>query len=620
MGHGNDQPNRLIDEQSPYLLQHAYNPVDWHPWGEGAFEKAGRENKPVFLSVGYATCHWCHVMAHESFEDPEAADLINQNFVPVKVDREERPDIDTVYMKVCQMITGRGGWPLTVFLTPDKKPFFAATYIPRQGRFPQTGLMELIPRMREIWTTQPEKVRQSASEVLQHLQRAEGDTRGGFPEPSLLDRAAGAYRDTFDPENGGFGSAPKFPSPHNFLFLLAHYRRKQEPQSLDMVETTLRAMRRGGIFDHLGYGFHRYSTDREWLVPHFEKMLYDQAMLALAYLETHQATGDELYAATAREIFTYVLRDLRSGEGVFCSGEDADSEGVEGKHYVWSEAEIRELLTSEEAEAVIGIYNVRQQGNFRDEATRELTGANILHRLQGDPARIAQGLGLSPEGLRELLDRAESKLLAAREKRVRPLLDDKILTDWNGLMIAALARGGSTLSEPGYTEAAERAARFLLQTMRNERGELLHRYRGGESGIQAFLDDYAFLAWGLLELAAATGNAEYRREAKGLTDAMLEHFWDRERGGLFFTADNAETLLIRPKDLFDGAIPSGNSAALYDMLRLIREGEDGSLSRLSREQVQAFSGTVQNIPTGFSFYLCGLDLAYDVLDQGGGPR
>jgi hypothetical protein len=608
MGRHTDQPNRLINEKSPYLLQHAYNPVDWYPWGEEAFDKAQRENKPVFLSVGYATCHWCHVMAHESFEDPEAADLINRNFVPVKVDREERPDVDTVYMKVCQMITGRGGWPLTVLLTADRKPFFAATYIPKQGRFPQTGLMELIPRMREVWTNQPEKVRQSAEEVLQHLQGADGDTRGSFPEPSLLDRAAEEYRSTFDSANGGFGSAPKFPAPHNLLFLLAHYRRTKEPKSLEMVESTLRAMRRGGVFDHLGYGFHRYSTDKEWLVPHFEKMLYDQAMLALAYLEAYRATGDSFYADTAEEVFAYAMRDLLTGENVFCSGEDADSEGVEGKFYVWREAEIRDLLSPEEAEAVIGIYNVRQEGNFRDEATGRQTGANILHRLSGDPVRTAETLGLDQEGLQDLLEGARGKLFAAREKRVRPLLDDKILTDWNGLMVAALAHGGRTLPDPVYTDAAEKAAAFLLETMRDKEGNLLHRYKEGEAGIPAL---------GLLELAETTGKDSYRREARDLTDRMLEHFWDRERGGLFFTADNAETVLVRPKDLFDGAIPSGNSAALNNMLRLLRAGEDGALEHVAREQVLAFSGTVENIPTGFSYFLCGLDQAYEVLQRPG---
>ena len=604
--------NRLSREKSPYLLQHAENPVDWFPWGDEAFAEAKSRDKPIFLSIGYATCHWCHVMAHESFEDEQAADLINRAFVPVKVDREERPDIDAVYMRTCQLLTGRGGWPLTLFLTPEKEPFFAATYLPKSGRFPQTGLLELIPRVEQFWHNEREKAESSAKEITQHLHRTETGQRGAFPGRDLLQQAVRELSQRFDKEHGGFGSAPKFPAPHNLLFLLGQYRHTHEQDLLFMVESTLKAMRRGGLFDHLGGGFHRYATDREWLLPHFEKMLYDQAMLSLAYLEAFALTGTEVYAETAREVFSYVLRDLRSEQGLFFSGEDADSEGVEGKFYVWTMDEIRDLLSAEEAEAVIQAYHLQEAGNFRDEATKQRTGENILHQLDLSGQKAPD---IPEDRFEKTLTQAREKLFNARQKRVRPQLDDKVLTDWNGLMIAALAAGGRILRSDEYTRAAERAADTLLDTMLEPEGGLLHRYKDGQAGIPGFLDDYAFLTWGLLNLYESTEKAPYLQRASRLTNHMLQHFQDPEKGGLFLTADDAETVLMRPREVFDGALPSGNSAAVMNLCRLIAAGENGSLTAALREQIKAFSGVMQGQPTGFTYFLCGVDQALQLISS-----
>ena len=606
--------NRLSKEKSPYLLQHAENPVNWFPWNDEAFAEAKSRDKPVFLSIGYATCHWCHVMAHESFENEQTAELINRAFVPVKVDREERPDIDAVYMRTCQLLTGRGGWPLTLFLTPEKEPFFAATYIPKSGRFPQTGLLELIPRVEQFWQQERQKAESSAKEITHHLRRSEEGQRGDFPGRNLLQQAVQELSRRFDKGHGGFGSAPKFPAPHNLLFLLRQYRRTQEPDLLNMVESTLKSMRRGGLFDHLGGGFHRYATDREWLLPHFEKMLYDQAMLSLAYLEAFTLTGTEAYAGTAREIFSYVLRDLRSEQGLFFSGEDADSEGVEGKFYVWTIDEIRDLLSAEEADAVIQAYHLQEEGNFRDEATKQQTGENILHQLDlsGQPEATPD---IPEDRFEKALTRAREKLFNARQERIRPQLDDKVLTDWNGLMIAALAAGGRILQSGEFTRAAEQAADRLLEKMMGPDGGLLHRYKDDQAGIPGFLDDYAFLAWGLLNLYDCTEKTDYFRIAVRLNKHMLQHFQDPEKGGLFLTADDAETVLIRPKEVFDGALPSGNSAAAMNFCRLIAGGENSSLAAALREQITAFSGVMQGQPTGFTYFLCGVDQALQILDQ-----
>ena len=603
-----NHPNRLIHEKSPYLLQHAYNPVDWHAWNEEAFQKARAENKPIFLSVGYSTCHWCHVMEKESFEDSEVAALMNEAFVSIKVDREERPDIDHVYMTVCQMMTGSGGWPLTIVMTPDKKPFFAATYIPKASRFGRPGMMELIPRISEVWRNRNKEVLESAENMTTALQSMEKENPGDPLEAGVLDKAYQELAQRFDKTYGGFSGAPKFPTPHNFLFLLRYWMRSGRLNALNMVEKTLQEIRWGGIFDQIGFGFHRYSTDKEWLVPHFEKMLYDQAMLALAYLETYQATGNTLYADTAKEIFAYVLRDLRSPEGGFYSAEDADSEGVEGKFYVWTEQELRKILPPGDADLLVRVFHIQKEGNFREEASGKSLGANIFYtgRSLED---MASELNVSAQDLKKRIECARSRLFEAREKRIHPHKDDKILTDWNGLMIAALARGTQVLGEKTYADAAGSAVEFILKSMRTPDGRLLHRYRDGEAGLAAHLDDYAFMVWGLIELYEATFDARFLKTGLELNRDMLRRFWDERGGGLYFTSDDAENLIVRKKEIYDGAIPSGNAVAMLNLLRLGRFTGDTDLEDRASRLQQAFSEQVRQFPSGYTQFLCALDFS-----------
>ena len=601
--------NRLAHEQSPYLLQHKDNPVDWYPWGEAAFEKARREDKPIFLSIGYATCHWCHVMEHESFEDEEVARLMNEAFVPIKVDREERPDVDSIYMTVCQMMTGQGGWPLTVLMTPEQQPFYAATYLPKHGRFGRIGMMELVPRIEAVWQSEREKVLASADHLTGLLRQAnQHRADAGVLEEATIENAYGQLHERFDREHGGFGTAPKFPAPHNLLFLLRYGKRTGEASALRMVEQTLRAMRLGGVYDHVGYGFHRYSTDREWRLPHFEKMLYDQAMLAMAYTEAFQVTGNAAYRETADEVFTYVLRDMTAPEGGFYSAEDADSEGREGAFYVWTSAELRDVLGDEEAALVADVYNVEEEGNFEEEATREKTGENVLF-LRKPVAEIAREKGLGEAELRERLEAARETLFRHREARVHPGKDDKVLTDWNGLMIAALAKAAAAFQTSGYAEAARRAARFVLEQLRAEDGRLLHRYRNGHAGIAAHLDDYAFLAWGLLELYEATFEPEWLAEAARLAEEMQQRFWDEEHGGFYLTDVHGENLIVRPKEIYDGAIPSGNAAALLVLLRLGRLTGEAHWEAAAAALLRWAAAQVRQHPSGFTALLCGLDFA-----------
>ena len=608
--------NRLAHEKSPYLLQHKDNPVDWYPWGEEAFERARAEDKPIFLSIGYSTCHWCHVMEHESFEDEEVAALMNDAFVSIKVDREERPDIDNLYMSFCQMMGGSCGWPLNVVMTPDKKPFFVATYIPKESRYGRPGMIELVPRLKQLWRERRADVEASAREITEALRKSPA----AAPDASSSELDAGTLREAFlqfssrfDAEHGGFGTAPKFPSPHNLLFLLRYAHRSDEAAARVMVTRTLDRMRLGGIFDHVGFGFHRYATDTEWKLPHFEKMLYDQAMLAMAYTEAYQATGKATYAETAREIFTYVLRDMTAPEGGFFSAEDADSEGREGKFYLWTVDEVREVLGPDEAAFVIETFNMTPEGNFEDEATRQKTGENILY-LKKPLDEIAAERGESAEAVRGRWEAARRKLFAHREKRVHPGKDDKVLTDWNGLMIAALAMAARALDAPAldapeYAEAARRAAAFIRTTMRTDDGRLLHRWREGDAALQANLDDYAFMVWGLIELYETTFDPAYLEEALALNDVILTHFRDDENGGFFFTPDDGEELLARQKELYDGAIPSGNSVAMYNLLRLSRlTGNTDFEAEAARVSAYA-GGLVRRMPSGFAAFLIGLDLA-----------
>ena len=614
-----EKPNRLINEKSPYLLQHANNPVDWYPWGEEAFEKARKENKPIFLSIGYSTCHWCHVMERESFEDPEVANLMNEVFVSIKVDREERPDIDSIYMTVCQMMTGSGGWPLTIIMTPDKKPFFAGTYFPKDSRFGRIGMTQLVPRIKEIWTTKRDEIVNSANKITSALQQATKETLGEKLDESTFRVAYNQLAERFDTVHGGFGRAPKFPTPHNLLFLLRYWKRAGNEEALEIVEKTLQAMRLGGIYDHVGFGFHRYSTDAEWFLPHFEKMLYDQALLAMAYIEAYQATGNEEYEETAREIFTYVLRDMTSPQGGFYSAEDADSEGEEGKFYLWKEEEIRNVLGKEEADLIRDVFNVEKGGNFSEEATGRGAGGNILHLKKSIPA-IASQLKISEQELEKRLDAAREKLFSFREKRIHPYKDDKILTDWNGLMITALAKGGQVFNELKYAEAAKRAADFILKNLRKPDGRLLHRYRDGQAAVQAHVDDYAFLIWGLLELYETSFDINYLKTAIDLNRDLITHFWDDISGGFYFTADDGENLLLRNKEIYDGAIPSGNSVSMLNLLRLDRITANSDFEEKAEKIGSAFSKTIKQFPAAHTELMVALDFgvgpSYEVVIVG----
>ena len=598
--------NRLINEKSPYLLQHAENPVDWFAWCDEAFEKAKKENKPIFLSIGYSTCHWCHVMAHESFEDPEVAKLLNETFICIKVDREERPDIDNIYMTVCQMMTGSGGWPLTIFMTPDKKPFYAGTYFPKESRFQRPGMVELIPKIKKIWEENHDDVLKSASDITARLQSASENTSGNELNLNTLNTAFGELSNRFDTQYGGFGKAPKFPSPQNLLFLLRYWKRNGERIALQMVEKTLYSMRNGGIYDHIGFGFHRYSTDQEWLVPHFEKMLYDQAMLALAYTETFQATKKEEYKNVAREIFEYVLRDMTFPNGGFYSAEDADSEGEEGKFYVWTEDEIKNVVKKEDLDTVLKVFNVQKKGNFREGFVNEGFGLNILY-FEKPVHEIAFELKMPEKKLVDIIENARQKLYEKRIKRVFPHKDDKILTDWNGLMIAALAKGARVFGVKEYEVAATKAIEFVLKNMLTLEGRLLHRYRDGEAAISAHIDDYAFLIWGLIELYETTFNVDYLKKAVEFNNDLIKHFWDKENGGFYFTADDGEKLLFRQKEIYDGAIPSGNSVAMSNLLRLGRISASTDLENMAMKISTVFSKNIQQYPAAYAQLLVGLD-------------
>jgi len=611
--------NRLIAEKSPYLVQHAYNPVDWFPWGDEAFEKARKEKKPLFLSIGYSTCHWCHVMAHESFEDAEVARLMNEVFVSVKVDREERPDIDALYMTICQMMTGSGGWPLTIIMTPEKKPFFAATYIPKETRFGRIGMIELIPRIAEVWKNQFDRVEHSADQITKALRQVSDISTDGALSRSILDTTYHLLAESFDDEHGGFGSSPKFPTPHNLLFLLRYWKRTGDSEALAMVEKTLTAMRSGGIYDQLGFGFHRYSTDQKWLVPHFEKMLYDQAMLAIAYTEAYQATGNHLYKHTAQEVLEYVMRDMTSPEGGFFSAEDADSEGIEGKFYVWTEEEIRAALSPAEAEIILHFYTIEREGNFSEEASGEKTGENILH-ITGSLDEAATAAGISPEAAKLHLQHARQKLFSIREKRIRPFRDDKILTDWNGLMIAACARAAQVFGEQKYAEAAKNAVHFILTSMKTTDGRLLHRYRDKQAAVQAYLNDYAFLIWGLIELYEATFEIPSLESALSFNEEMIAHFWDTQDGGLYFTPDDGENLLIRQKEISDGAVPSGNSIAMWNLLRLGRITGNPLLEQRAEKIGKLSSSQAMKAPLAFTQFMVAMDFqrgpSYEVVIVG----
>lgn len=604
------RPNRLASEKSPYLLQHAYNPVDWYPWGAEAFRKARTEDKPIFLSIGYSTCHWCHVMEKESFEDPEVAEMLNDAFVCIKVDREERPDLDATFMKVCQVISGTGGWPLHTIMTADKKPFFAATYIPKEAKFGRMGLKQIILQIKQLWTAKRNDLAESAEKIAALLREKESRVTQPIEElaESTLDEAYLKLEENFDKNNGGFGYAPKFPSPHNLSFLLRYWKRTQSGKALEMVEKTLKTMRLGGIYDHLASGFHRYSTDPAWLVPHFEKMLYDQAMLVIAYAEAYQATRKGEYKQTAQQVIGYVLRNMTDETGGFYSAEDADSEGEEGKFYLWTEQEIRQVLSQDEADLIKKFFNVDEEGNFTDPATGKKNGKNILYQRK-PLAEMASSLHLSLEDAQPLIYKACQKLFRVRQKRIHPNRDDKILTDWNGLMVAALAKASQVFGESEFATAAKKAADFIIARLRDGEGKLVHRYRKEEADIAGFLDDYAFLIWGLMELYEATFEAKYLKYAIDLADKMLMHFWDITHGGFHQTADYSEAALIRNKEIYDGAYPSGNSVAALDLIRLSRITGETRFEEKTQQLMHAFSVNVARAPHSHTQLMTALDFA-----------
>lgn len=610
--------NRLANEKSPYLLQHAHNPVDWYPWGDEAFNKAKSEDKPIFLSIGYSTCHWCHVMEGESFEDQEVADLMNQTFVSIKVDKEERPDIDNIYMAICQAMTGSGGWPLTIFMTPEKKPFFSATYIPKESKYGRMGMMDLIKKVDYLWSTDKKSLVSSAEKLARELHNIYAGEKGKSINQYALEEAVTDLGGLFDKQYGGFGTAPKFPSPHNLLFLLRDYKRNNNKDSLNMVTKTLDAMAMGGIFDHVGFGFHRYSTDRKWLLPHFEKMLYDQAMIALAYIETYEVTQNDKYKLICDRIFEYIMSDMKSREGAFYSAEDADSEGVEGKFYVWRVEGIRKILNEEDAKLAVKMYGMKEEGNFRDEATGKLEGLNILH-FEKDLEVLSKELNLSEAALKARLEKIRRQLKEARDKRIRPSRDEKILTDWNGLIIAALARGGRIFNNEEYIKTAEIAANFFLNSIK-ENGRLLHRYIDGQWNFKGNIDDYAFLVFGLLELYEATFDLNYLKEAFSLNNEAINLFWDDEQGGFYFTPKDGEDIIIRTKEVYDGAIPSGNSIQFLNLIKLSRISGDSKLENYADELQKVFSRTVEGSLLGYTQFLCAVDYligpSYEIVISG----
>ena len=603
------QPNRLINEKSPYLLQHAYNPVDWYPWGDEAFERAKADNKPVFLSIGYSTCHWCHVMEKDSFEDQQVASLLNSLFIPIKVDREERPDLDQQYMAACQALTGQGGWPLTVFLTPDRKPFYAGTFFPRENRYGINGLLEILPRISTYWQKEQSRVIEAADQLVSALKTSAVDAHSALPElneqevKSVLENAYQGLKNSYDQEFGGFGSSPKFPAAHQLLFLM-HYAHRHYPEDArKMVQQTLEALYRGGIFDQIGYGLHRYSVDRQWLVPHFEKMLYDQAITVLAAVESYQINRNQEAADLAVKIIDYVLKNLQGPEGAFYTAEDADSEGAEGTYYIWDLAELLSLLGPNHGKIAADYYGVTEEGNFED-------GHNVLHRQVEDHC-FADDKGINLSELQTILIKIREKMLLQRAKRPKPFRDDKIITAWNGLMIAALARAGKILKQPRYLEEAERAFSFIQNNLVSSAGRLLRRYRDNEAAVPAFLDDYAALVWALLELYKASGQQLYLETALKINKTGLELF-ATEDGRLLYREGTEETGMTELEaDAYDGAFPSGFSMMVMNQIILGRLTQDNRLSARAEKLIASRMRGLKQQPTAYTYLLTALDTLFN---------
>ena len=583
-------PNKLSNEKSPYLLQHQFNPVNWYPWGEEAFEKAKKENKPIFLSIGYSTCHWCHVMAHECFEDEEVATLLNEAFISIKVDKEERPDIDTVYMTICQFTTGHGGWPLTILMTPDQKPFYAATYIPKQTRYGMLGLMDLLGQVANDWQSRQDDLVNTGNQIADIMRRSfEEKSNMDAPSKDLISLAVTQLEQNFDHDFGGFGNEPKFPSPHNLMFLLRYGTLEANEQALFIVENTLKNMYRGGIYDHIGYGFSRYSTDAKWLVPHFEKMLYDNALLTTAFLEAYQYTKNPLYRTVAEQVLEYIKREMTDKEGGFYCAQDADSEGIEGKYYVFKTDEINDILKHEEDVSFFcNYFDITKEGNFE--------GASIPNLIKNNDLKLEN----------EKLTRLCNKVYTYRLNRSQLHKDDKILTSWNALMIQAYAKAAVILQKDEYADIAKRAVEFINRRLTDPNGLLYVRYREDNAAFFGNLDDYAFYAMALLSVYEATFDIEYLKKAMDITEKMITLFWDDKCSGFFLNASDAEQLLYRPKDVYDGAIPSGNSVAGYVLQKLAHITADKKYQQYADRQLSFLAGQIKDYPAGHCFALIAL--------------
>ncbi len=593
-----DHSNRLIDETSPYLLQHAHNPVDWYPWGEEAFAAAKREGKPILLSVGYSACHWCHVMERESFEDPAIAALMNEHFINIKVDREERPDVDHIYMNAVQMLTGRGGWPMTVFMTPDGEPFYGGTYFPPEERHGMPAFPRVLDFLARRYSESPDDVDKARSEITSRLRQLEAPPGGDeIPAATLLLDAAEALARAYDETHGGIGQAPKFPNTAALDLFLRAADLSGDTRYRDMTLHTLRQMAAGGIYDHLAGGFHRYSVDRVWLVPHFEKMLYDNAQLVPLYLSAYQISGDEHFAAVARETLDYVASEMRDDNGGFYSTQDADSEGVEGKYFVWDRDEVVSLLGQPTADLVCRYWDISDEGNFE--------GRNILH-VTIDQEQLANMFQRDVGEVRQTLAAARQTLLAARRKRIAPARDEKMLTAWNALMISAYARAAETLDDDRYGEIAGAAIDFVERELR--RGDrLMVTYKDGSAKLNGYLDDYAFYAAALIDVFEQAQARRHLEAARRVCDAMLEHFWDRDNGGFFFTSDDHEELLVRSKPTFDGSIPAGNSVAMQVLLRLYHHSGESAYREHAEALLRLFGTAAASQPFGLANFIAGAD-------------
>ena len=577
-------PNKLADQKSPYLLQHQYNPVNWYPWGEEAFTKAKEENKPIFLSIGYSTCHWCHVMSDESFEDDEVAALLNEHFISIKVDKEERPDIDTVYMTICQAATGHGGWPLTILMSPDAKPFYTATYIPKHTRYGIVGLIDLLSQIHQDWNSNQADMIETGNKITQVMKKDfQGRSYKSDVTKDLVNLAVTELKQRYDHDYGGFGNEPKFPTPHNLMFLLAYSYLESDEQSLFMVENTLTNMYKGGIYDHIGYGFSRYSTDAKWLVPHFEKMLYDNALLAISYLEAYQYTKKPLYKTIAAQILEYVRREMTDREGGFYSAQDADSEGIEGKYYVFKPEEITEALQNDDASFFCNYFNITKEGNFE--------GASIPNRIHANE--------LNPDN--ERVSRLCNYIYRYRRNRYKLHKDDKILTSWNSLMISAYAKAAIILQNNDYSDIAEWAVDFINTKLIDDKGTLYVRYREGEAANNGNLDDYAFFCQALLCVYDATFDIRYLKQAVDIADKMLLDFWDDINEGFFLIGNESEELIYRPKEVYDGAIPSGNSVAGYVLHKIAHITGNSKYSEYADKQLRFLAGQAINYPAGHCF-------------------